>query len=601
MLTFDPHHFECVTTQKALTKWVKRIEGAKSFCIDTETTGLDTFTDSLVGVALAVEDGTTIQSCYIPVAHHQGTQLDVGTVLTALAPALRNERIGKVFHNALFDLAMFSQPRYDVRIENVHDTMWMQYVLSGDQLPLGMDFLAKKHFGWNTIKFGDVVTNRPGRTDFRDVPLDEATNYAAEDTGITLALAHALQYRLKQFGLWEVYTRDRKLIPVLHAMKQAGVMVDTALLGKLDAEWSKECEELQATAHAVAGEDFNLGSSQQVIRVLEARGLEIPIDNKTGNKSADKYALEQLAGDELVDVLSEYRQVSKLLSTYARALPLKVKEHSGRVHPNFNATRTSTGRLSSTDPNFQNLSRRSERGLEIRKAIVAPKGMLLVGADFSQIELRVAAALSGDPVLLKAYNDGIDVHKLTAATIGRKAVEEVTPAERDVAKTANFLALYQGGARQLARVAKIDPAEAYSFLFDYWEGLSVLKEYVEKCKEFGREHLYVETMFGRRIHVPAMRSKDSEKKGHAERLCVSGAIQGTAADICREAMVAVHRVLPPRSRMLIQCHDELIIECPDYDAEAVKNIVKEEMETCCKIGVAIVVDAKIGQSWSALK
>jgi len=372
-LTFDPKTFEVVDTKAKLNQWVRHLEKAKSFCFDSETTGLDIWRDELVGLSFSYEDNGNVPSAYLPLAHHKGRNLDVATVLNALAPVCLDKRKGKLFHNAAYDLAIFAQPRYSFSVENVHDSMYMAYALYGDTLPsLGMDYLSARFLGWETIKFNQVVTDIPGRKDFRDVPIEEACQYAAEDTAVTFCLGKVFQHQLQAEGrLWEVYTQDRKLIPILHRMKQKGVKVDVEKCRSLEAEWAKKVAELEEQAHHIHGKKFLLSSPKQVIEAIEARGLEVPENWRTGKKSVDKFALEDLAGDELIDVIAEHRKINKLLGTYARGLPKKVNELTGRVHPNFTAVRTSTGRFASNDPNFQNLSARTDEGLQIRETIVA--------------------------------------------------------------------------------------------------------------------------------------------------------------------------------------------------------------------------------------
>lgn len=596
--------YELVTNQRQLRQWQRRLEKAKSFCCDTETTGLDAMAVELVGVALSVEEGDEIVSCYIPVGHRArlGRQLDLHDVLNAVRFEIYHKPT--VWHNALYDMLVLGQDRYGVEFGNVHDSMFMAYALYGDQLPsLGMDYLAERFMGFKTIKFSDVVLNRPGRQDFRDVPLEEATEYAAEDTAITFALAKLFQRALKDQGLFEVYTRDRALLPVLYSMKRNGVAVDLKLLAELEDTWAGECADLVEKMFAAAGTHFNPGSSPQVLEVLEGRGLRIPFDKKTGKQSVDKHALEMLAGDEVVDLLREYRGKSKLLSTYARALPTKVRADTGRVHGNFPMTRTATGRAASNDPNLQNIPTRTKDGEKLRSAFVAEPGKLLVCADYSQIEYRVLAHVSKQPELIEAFHNGIDVHAQTMATIRGIPVDQVSKSERSVGKTVNFAAIYGAGPGRVAQTAGIELAEAYVLLDDYWQALPKVLDWKAETLEFAKKHGYVETMFGRRIHLKHILSRDSELRSYHERLAINAPIQGSAADLMRFAMVDVHKRAP--AKLLLTVHDELVLEAQKDVAEDVKGIVEHCMihaaDDLVDWLVPIEVEAKIGRTWKDAK
>lgn len=618
MLQFDSAAFETITTTARLSAWIKRLECQKSFAFDTETTGLDVFQDSLVGIAVSCVEGDDVPSAYIPVGHHHGKQLPVDVVIDALRPVLRNSKIGKVFHNAEYDLNILRQSRYAVEVNNIHDTKWMAYTLTANTTPLDMDFLSMKYMGHKTIKFADVVANRPGRADFRDVPLDEATHYAAEDTAVTLIMAHGFMSMLKATGrLWEVYTRDRKLIPVLVDMKQAGCRVDVAHLRRLEGPWQKETDRLRDEITKAAGEDFNPGSAQQLLEVLLRRGLAIPED-KDGKQSVSKDVLKDFEGDAVVDAVLAWKGKAKLLSTYVRALPKKVKPHDGNVHGGFNFCGPITGRASSSDPNLQNIPTRTKDGEAIREAFTTREtGNVLLSADYSQIEYRVLAHITQSPYLVHCFQNGIDLHAKMAADVrGGDWTEYANKSDkakgkvRGAFKNVNFAVIYGAGPPKIARMSDIDVPEAYDLLDAHREMAPEVYAWKEDVWDFAREHQYVETLFGRRVPLPYSNSRNSELRGHAERLAVNAVIQGSAADLLRLAMYRVHndfgRTTPnARPLLLLTVHDELVVECMKAMAEAVATRVKHCMEVAAddliSWRVPIIAEVGIGRTWKEAK
>lgn len=618
MLTFDPAQFETVTTKRQLAAWMARVDAARSFCVDTETTGLGVFDAQLVGIALSVVDGDDVPSCYIPLAHRKGRQLDTGTVLSALAPRLADRRKGKVLHNALYDMMILLQPRYDVRITNAHDTMLMAYALHGDQVPLGMDFLAERYFGWKTIAFKDVVSNRPGRDDFRDVPIDEATHYAAEDTAITLVLGHTLQVALKKEGrLWGVYTRDRQLLPVLADMKRTGVLVDTTKLARLEALWEKECSEIETRAHEIAGKTFALGSTNQLAECLIERGIEVPVNPKTGKYTLAKDALDDLPPDDLVDTVKDYRKKYKLLSTYARPIPTMIEKHSGRLHTNFPITRTSTGRFASNTPNLQNIPTRTRDGALLREVFVTKPGWCLLSADYSQIEYRVLAHITEAPYLLHCFRNGIDLHAKMAADVRGGSWQDYANKEdktryavRSAFKNVNFAVIYGAGPAKVALMSNIEVSEAYAILDAHQDMAPEVYTWKEEMLEFARDNQYVETMFGRRIYLPNILSRNSERRGKAERLAINGIVQGSATgDLMRMALVNVYDGLQAVGcnfgRILLTVHDELVVECIEDASQHVKGVVVDRMQTAAdhlvEWKIPIVAEADVGTNWRDAK
>ncbi len=611
---FDKERFECVTTTIQLDAWDAKLSAARTICADSETTGLDTMSVALVGVSLAVQNDDTgeIEACYIPVGHTelacQGTeQLPIQYVLAMLKKHFEDAKKPKVFHNAAYDLVIFE--RYGLRVQNVHDSMYAAYTLEGrvDIGGLGMDHLAQKYMKYQTIKFSDVVLPKLGHQTFADVQLKHATVYAAEDTAVTLAIMRIFQKMLKSSDLWEVYTEiDRPLIPVMHSMKMAGARVDVDHIKKLNKVWSKRLEEIQRDIYKLSGQKFSLGSAQQMAKVLyDDLKLECLVYTESGAQSTGKEALEAL-DHPVVEAILEYRKLSKLISTYCTGLETKTDPKTGLVHTEFTTTVTKTGRFSSRNPNLQNIPVRTAEGKEIRKAFVAAKGEKLVICDYSQIELRIAAHVSGDPVLVRAYLENKDLHQLTASTVSGLPFDKVGKPERDVAKTANFLTLYGGGPGALAYQAKIELDAAYNFMFEHQKAHERFYDWKEELWEEARRDRFVVTPFGRRIWVPEITSKDRAKRGASERLAVSGVIQGGAGDLIRLAMARVHRDLDEkpkwRAKLFITCHDELLVRCKADYAEPCAALVQAGMETCwhgrVEFKVPITASADIGDSWA---
>jgi len=610
MLTFNPKQFETIDTKRSLQQWAKRLAVSKSFCIDSETTGLDVFMDELVGVALAVEEKGRVDAGYIPVAHHSGRNLPVADVLSALAPSCSNPRIGKVLHNALYDMAIFKQKRQRLDLFNVHDPMFMAYALHGHTLPsLGMDYLAKEFLDWETIKFKDVVLNRPGRTDFRDVPTNEATDYAAEDTAVTFVLAKVFQQQLRDEGLWGVYIEDRKLIPVLHHIQMAGAKIDVAHLNALAAEWAGVQKDIQARADRIAGRPVSLSSSKQCMEYLEERGVAIPINFKTRQPSLDKDCRPLLPSSPWVDCLNEFADLKTLLSTFAVGLPKKVHPITDAVHTYFNFTQTKTGRGSSSGPNLQNIPTRTKEGKQIREAFIADRGETLIGADYSQIELRVLAHIAEIPQLRQAFHDGVDIHAATASEMFGVPVEGMPSDTRARAKAINFGIVYGISEFGLARQLKIDVDEAAEYIDTYYGRFPGILDYMEESKEFARKNGYVETLFGRRVYTEGIRSSDGKRRGRAERLAANARIQGTAADLMRMAMVNVHAKIEANpvwgAKMFLTVHDELLTRAKKKYAPQVQAMKEHEMihaaDHLVDWRVPIIVEGKLGSTWRETK
>lgn len=611
-LYVDKASFECVTTRDELSQWITACTKAGEFAFDTETTGLDVFKDELVGISLAVQIGDKIEACYIPVAHKsKERQLARHVVVTALRPLLESKKIKKVFQNAAYDLAIMR--RYDVRIENIDDTMLMSYCLSmaSDMRGHGMDHLAMKYLKHRTIQFDDVVVKELGMETFADVSLPVATAYAAEDSAVTLLLARVLKAYLAKAKIWGVYTEiDAPLVPVLDRMFEHGANVNVHQLRKLATKWKQRLAQIEDDIYELAGEKFELNSPKQLGNILyDKLGLECFVFTDSGARGTGKEALE-LLDHQIVEAILEYRGLTKLVTTYCEGLETKIEPATGKVHTSFTITITKTGRLSSRNPNLQNIPTRTKEGKEIREAFIAGTDRLLAICDYSQIEYRIAAHVSGDPTMLKAYADGIDFHDLTAADIAGQPIDWVSTDEgkpvRRIAKTVNFLTLYGGGPGALAYQAKIELDAAYEFMDRHRKTFDRFYEWKEELWEAARRDGYVWTPFGRRIPLPGIRSKDRGVRGHSERLAVSGAIQGGAGDLIRVAMTAVDKALASKplwgARQFITCHDELVVDVKSKYAEQCGALVKSTMETCSTNLVAwrvpIEAGCDIGKSWA---
>ncbi len=627
-LHFDPKQFELVQTTKQLAAWSRRCKAAKSVCVDTETTGLDVMTADLVGAALAVcdEESGMIEACYIPVAHSKKA-MDGGrfknmswpVAREMLRPILEDPKKPKTLHNAGYDLAICE--RHGLRLQNVHCSMAMAYTLLGrSEFSLGMDHLAKKFLRYDTIHYEDVVVPALGHETFADVRCDHACTYSAEDTAVSLMLAKVLQSLLKKDGLWDVYNLiDRPLLPVLHEMKMTGALVDTARLDQLKVQWDRAAAKAEKRAHRIVGRQFNLASPKDLSALLyDELGLPCSTFTKSGGKSTAGNALDYL-DHPVVEAISEWRKFTKLVSTYCVSLKDKKHPVTGRVHTSFNSTFTNTRRFSSSEPNLQNIPTRTEEGAEIRGAFIAGPGNVIVCSDKSQIEYRILAHITQAPALVNAFKNGQDLHATMAALVRGGDWREYADKKKDPAKykvrstfkNVNFATIYGAGPRKVAAMSDITEAEAYDLLDAHRELAPEVYEWKDDVIEFCREHGYVETIFGARVYVPNIRSKDTAKKSRAERQAVNAVIQGSAADCMRLAMGNVRERLHSTglyakgARLLITCHDELVAECPKKLGDAVARELKEGMETFAdgwiEWNVPLVSNVDMGGSWKDAK
>ena len=613
----DEVYYELVQTEDALAAWIAEADKAGAVAVDTETTGLDSMQAKLVGVSLAVTAG---RACYIPLGHKAtdaGTtgdlldksksepapkQVALDRALNLLKPLLEDPAVLKIGQNIKYDKQVLM--RYGIDIVPVDDTMLISYVLEGGLHGHGMDELARDTLGIETIKFKDVAGTGKSQVTFDRVPLDKALDYAAEDADITLRLHKTFKPRLAQEHMVTVYeTLERPLVPVLETMERDGIKVDAQQLKRLSTDFGKRMANLEEDAHKMAGREFNVSSPKQLGEILfDEMGLEGGKRGKTGAYATGADVLEGLAaeGHKLPNTVLEFRQLAKLKSTYTDALTAAINPQTGRVHTSYSQAAASTGRLSSTDPNLQNIPVRTEEGRKIRKAFVPKKGHVLISADYSQIELRILAHVAGIDSLKQAFHDGQDIHALTASQVFGEPIEGMDPMTRRNAKAINFGIIYGISAFGLARQLNIPNGEAKTYINAYFDKYPGIKAYMERTKTQAREEGFVSTLFGRKCHTKGINDRNPNMRGFAERAAINAPIQGGAADIIKRAMIQVPGALMDaglKARMLLQVHDELVFEVPKEEAEDTISVVKATMEGAAKLDVPLVVDAGTGMSW----
>jgi len=594
----------------ALRDWVARAREAGVVAVDTETTALDAMRARLVGVSLAIEPG---RAAYVPLAHRaDGDALDLEgaaprqipfeTALEILKPLLEDPGVLKIGHNIKYDIAVLA--RYGVALAPVDDSMLVSYVLEGGLHGHGMDELAKLHLGVEPIPYKTVAGSGKKQVTFDLVPLDRACRYAAEDADITLQLHRLLKPRLLAERLVTVYeTIERPLIPVLVAMERAGVRVDRAALAAASRDFAERMAALEEEIYRLAGHPFTIGSPKQLAEVLFGEmGLAGGRKGKTGAYSTDARVLEQLAaeGHELPARVLDWRQLAKLKSTYADALIEQINPETGRVHTSYAMAAASTGRLASTDPNLQNIPVRTSEGRKIRRAFVAEDGHKLLSADYSQIELRLAAHVADVEPLKQAFRDGLDIHAQTASQVFGVPLDKVDGELRRRAKAINFGIIYGISPFGLAQQLGIPQEEARAYIDAYFERYPGIRDYMERTKAFCREHGYVVTLFGRRCHMPGINDRNHARRNFMERAAINAPLQGSAADIIKRAMIRMPRALAEAglsARMLLQVHDELIFEVADAEVEATAALARRVMASVADLSVPLVVDTGFGQTW----
>jgi len=597
-----PGSYELVTTQPQLDAWLEKLRGAELIAFDTETTSIDAMRAEIVGVSLSVELG---HACYIPLGHdYPGVpqQLDRDSVLAALKPVFEDASKAKLGQHAKYDINILSH--YGIAVQGLkHDSMLESYVWNATATRHDMDSLARLYLGYETIKYEQVAGKGAKQISFSQVDLDTACRYAAEDADITLRLHHALWPRLESLPtLRTVYeTIEIPLVPVLAAMERRGVLIDGDELRKQSQQLGKRMLELQQQAHRVAGHEFNLDSPKQLQAVLfDEMGLQAKLKTPTGQPSTNEEALEAIADThELPRLILDYRGLAKLRSTYTDKLSGIVNPRTGRVHTSYHQGAVATGRISSSDPNLQNIPVRTEEGRRIRQAFIAPPGWQVMAADYSQIELRIMAHLSGDEGLLRAFHEGGDVHRATAAEVFGVAPEEVSTNQRRAAKAINFGLMYGMSAFGLARQLSVDRGEASDYMARYFSRYPGVRAYMDATREQAHRDGYVETLFGRRLYLENLTSRNQGLRQGAERAAVNAPMQGSAADIIKRAMIAMASWIGNRDdvHMLMQVHDELVFEVRADAVDVVRAAVIERMSGAVQLAVPLLVDVGVGANW----
>jgi DNA polymerase-1 len=598
-----PRTYDKVLTQEALAAWVTKLAAAPLMCFDTETDSLDYMSAVMVGVSFAVGPG---EAAYVPLSHDYAgapPQLARDHVLAALKPLLEDAGKPKLGHHLKFDAHILEN--YGIALAGQkYDSMLESYVLNSVATRHDMDSTVQKYLGISTIHFEDVCGKGAKQITFNQVDIDRATEYAAEDADVTLRLHHVLWPQLEALPrLKTLYeTIEQPLVPVLLRMERSGVLVDRDLLKKQSTELAVRMLELQAQAHLEAGGAFNVDSPKQLQEILFGK-LGIPVMRKTptGQPSTAEDVLEELAATyPLPKLILEYRGIAKLKSTYTDKLPQQIDAATGRIHTSYHQAVAATGRLSSSDPNLQNIPIRTPEGRRIRQAFIAPSGYSLVAADYSQIELRIMAHLSGDSSLLKAFAEDRDVHQATAAEVFGSALDAVTADQRRSAKAINFGLIYGMSAFGLARQLGIGRNEAQRYVDLYFERYPGVKRYMDETKQQAREAGFVETLFGRRLYLPEIQSRNQALRQYAERSAINAPMQGTAADIIKRAMVSVDEWLRNsmlEARLIMQVHDELVLEVADGIIDTVVPQLRAHMSQAASLAVALKVDVGIGRNW----
>ncbi|MFT7596912.1 MAG: DNA polymerase-1, partial [Paracoccaceae bacterium] len=610
---FDTSAYVCVRSAEDLQPWLDQIRERGWVAVDTETTGLNEMIADLVGISLCVEAG---QACYIPLTHQDGDsgdlfgsgtlvegQMPLDQALAMLKPLLEDPAILKIGQNMKYDAKIFA--RNGVVVAPIDDTMLMSYVLHGGMHNHGMNTLSERYLDHVPIPIKPLLGGGKSAITFDKVPVDQAVPYAAEDADVTLRLWQAFKPQLHRAHVTTVYeTLERPLVPVLAEMEMHGIKVDRDTLSRMSNAFAQKMAGLEAEIHELAGESFNVGSPKQLGEILfDKMGIEGGKRGKTGAYATGVDVLEDLATEhDLPARVLDWRQLSKLKSTYTDALQTHINPDTGRVHTSYSIAGASTGRLASTDPNLQNIPVRTEEGRRIREAFVADEGNVLVSLDYSQIELRILAHIADLPALKQAFADGLDIHAMTASEMFGVPLDEMTPDVRRKAKAINFGVIYGISGFGLARNLRIPRAEAQGFIDRYFERFPGIRTYMEDTKAFAKEHGYVQTLFGRKIHTPEIGSK-GPRAGFAARAAINAPIQGTAADVIRRAMIRMPAAMAGQpARMLLQVHDELLFEVPEASVDQTIAIAREVMENASdpavKLDVKLTVDAGQGANWA---
>ena len=619
VVPFDPDSYQCVSDAAALQVWIDRIMEAGYVAVDTETTSLDEMRAELVGISLCVEAG---QACYIPLTHKASRgddlfgsddlaegQMGLNDVLDRLKPVLEDPGILKIGQNMKYDAKIFA--RHGVEVAPIDDTMLMSYAMHAGLHNHGMDGLSERYLGHLPIEIKSLLGTGKSAVTFDRVPVADAVRYAAEDADITLRLWQAFKPQLHRARVTTVYeTLERPLVPVLARMEMSGIKVDRDTLSRMSNAFAQKMAGLEADIHELAGRPFNVGSPKQLGEIMfDELGLTMPDGKKpqtgkTGAYSTGADVLEDLATlHDLPRRILDWRQLSKLKSTYTDALQEHINPETGRVHTSYSIAGANTGRLASTDPNLQNIPVRSEEGRRIREAFVAEHGKCLVSLDYSQIELRILAHVADIPALKQAFRDGLDIHAMTASEMFDVPLDEMTPDIRRQAKAINFGVIYGISGFGLARNLRIPRDQAQGFIDRYFERFPGIRAYMDDTVAFAKEHGYVQTLFGRKIHTPEINAK-GPTAGFAKRAAINAPIQGTAADVIRRAMIRMEKAIEGMpAKMLLQVHDELLFEVGEAAADDLIGVARDVMEgasdPAVKLSVHLAVDGGKGASWAA--
>ncbi len=594
--------YEMILTEAALHLWIEKIKSCPLVCVDTETTGLDPMTSKIVGISFSVEPH---RGAYIPLAHNYPgapAQLNFDQTLARLKPLLEDPAIKKLGQNLKYDQHIFAN--HNIHLHGVeHDTLLQSYVLESHR-PHDMDSLASRHLDVKTIKFEEVAGKGANQIGFDQVSVEVATEYSAEDADITLQLHYHLHPQIERDEKLRYIYRDIEMpvMQVLQKIERNGVLLDSALLAAQSHELGKTLLELETRAHQQAGQTFNLNSPKQIQEILfEKQGLPVVKKTPSGTPSTDEDVLEKLALDyPLPKTLLEYRGLAKLKSTYTDKLPRMVNQATGRVHTNYAQAVAVTGRLSSTDPNLQNIPVRNAEGRRIREAFIAPRGSTLLSADYSQIELRIMAHISGDESLLHAFATGEDIHRATAAEIFSTERDLVTSEQRRYAKVINFGLIYGMSAFGLASQLGIERAAAQAYIDRYFARYPGVAQYMQRTRDDARNLGFVETVFGRRLWLAEIKSPNGPRRQAAERAAINAPMQGTAADLIKLAMIAVQNWLEREkmnSMIIMQVHDELVFEAPNEEVEKLKDAIPKLMTEVAKLAVPLLVEVGAGPNW----
>ena len=600
----DRSKYETILTKEAFLSWLEKLNSAEVAAFDTETDSLDYMVANLIGLSFSIEEG---EAAYVPVAHDYldaPEQLDRDWVLEQLKPYLEDDSKAKVGQNLKYDASVLA--RYDIEMKGIKfDTMLESYVYNSVAGKHNMDSLALRYLQHNTISFEEIAGKGKKQLTFNQIALEQAAPYAAEDADITLRLHNVLHAKLMaDEKLNTVFTDiELPLISVLSRMERKGVYIDDMLLSAQSLEIGQRLDELEKAAYEVAGQEFNMNSPKQLQAILFEK-MELPVIKKTpsGAASTNEEVLQELALDyELPKLILEYRGLAKLKSTYTDKLPKMINPTTGRVHTSYHQAVTATGRLSSTDPNLQNIPIRNEEGRRIRQAFVAPHGWKILAVDYSQIELRIMAHLSQDKALLEAFSAGKDIHSATAAEVKGVSIEEVTSEDRRRAKAINFGLIYGMSAFGLAKQIGISRGEAQDYMNVYFERYPGVMQYMEETRLLATEQGYVETLYGRRLHLPEINARNAMRRKAAERAAINAPMQGTAADIIKKAMILVDNWIEAEGNgqvnLLMQVHDELVFEVKEDALEDVTKQVTALMESAVELDVPLIAESDFGNNW----